>query len=491
MENKFIQAISNIDYTENGARCYVSTHNKNLDFFALAGAQRNDPELAVELFKKAYEEEPALAIKNLFYIRDIRGGQGVRSVFIECMKWLLEKDPRAIALLPYIPEYGYWKDLFSLYHPFSDSKVDIAIEIIVNKQIMEDKLNAEEGKPISLCAKWFPLANNTKNPQKKAIAKSLARNLGREAWTRKTITLLRDYLNVTERNICANEYERIDYKAVPSKSLLRNNHAFINNDYTRYSEYLQSVKAGTTKINTGVVYPFELVKKYINTNWMINHEDPLIEEMWKNLPDYTHGSNAICMVDTSGSMTINNYTPLSVAISLGIYFAERNNSSFRNAFLTFSENPKLITIDSNESLLKKVNRVYESEWGMNTDIDRAFETILREARAKDVPAEDMPKTLYIISDMQFDEAVRGTTNYDSMREKYKKYGYELPHIVFWNVASRKNHVPVDDPNDTDVTLVSGYSPIVFKYVLEGKSPLEFMDEVLNSKRYAPLEEAFN
>lgn len=491
MENKFIQAISNIDYTENGARCYVSTHNKNLDFFALAGAQRNDPELAMELFKQAFVEDSILAIKNLFYIRDVRGGQGVRSVFRECMSWLLANDDRALKLLKFIPEYGYWKDLFSFYEPFGNRDIDRAIETIVINQIMKDKLNAEENKPISLCAKWFPLANNTKNPQKKAMAKSLTRKLGREAWVRNTITLLREYLNVTERNICANEYEKIDYKAVPSKSLLRNNHAFINNDYTRYSEYLQSVKAGKTKINTGAIYPFELVKKYINSNWIINQEDSLIEEMWKNLPDYTHGSNAICIVDTSGSMTVNNYTPLSVAISLGIYFAERNNSSFKNAFLTFSANPQLITINQNDSLLKKVNEVYESEWGMNTNIERAFKVILSEARVQNVPPEDMPKTLYIISDMQFDEAVSGGTNYSSIREQYKKYGYELPHIVFWNVASRKNQVPVNDANDSYVTLVSGYSPIVFKYVLEGKTPLEFMHEVLGSNRYAPLEEAFN
>lgn len=485
--NKFVQAITNMDHTENGALRYKSTYNRNLDFFALAGAQRDYPYEALQLFKQAFVEDPNLAIKNLFYARDIRGGQGVRSVFRECMSWLLSNDDRALKLLQFIPEYGYWKDLFSFYQPFANRDIDRVIEELVHAQLVQDKNNMENGKSISLCAKWFPLANNTKNPEKKKLAKSIAKRFGSPAIARKTISMLREYINVTERNVCTGKYENIDYSKVPSKSMMRNATAFRIHDGTRYNEYLEQLKSGNSKINTRTLYPFEVIRKYITDP---RDSDELTELLWKNLPDYTNGNNAICMVDVSGSMTCNGCKPLMVAVSLGLYFAERNNSAFKNHFLTFSERPTMESINPEDSLFLKVCKMQSANWGMNTDIDLAFYEILKMARAKRVPKKDMPKVFYIISDMEFDQASCGVTNFNSIRNQYAEFGYDVPHLVFWNVNARSNAVPIDDMNNKNVTLVSGYSPVIFKYVLENKSPLEFMEEVLYSPRYAPLENVF-
>ena len=487
MENQFIQVMFNLDHTENGALRYKSTHNKNLDFFALAGAQRQEPKLALDLFKQAFIEDPNLAIRNMFYIRDVRGGQGVRSVFYECMSWLLSNDNRALELLKYIPEYGSWKDIFALYEPFAKSDVSKRIEDIVFEQIMQDEIDAKLNRPISLCAKWFPLTNNTKNPWKLKVAKSLSHVFGGPAKTRKRISKLRDYLKVVERDICSGDFWKIEYPKVPSKSMLRNRPAFRKHDLYRFEAYLELVESGKEKINTKTLYPFELVHKYISGRIQ---KDELIESMWKNLPDYTNGINAICMVDVSGSMTSHNYIPLSVAVSLGLYFAERNNSVFKNRFISFSANPKFVEIDPEKSMYANIWKMQSADWGMNTDINRAFDIILERAKRYNVPQSDMPNVLYIISDMEFDEATPYDTTYERMVKSYAENGYELPHIVFWNVAARSNAVPIDDGKNENVTLVSGYSPVAFKYVLEGKSPIEFMREVLDSPRYAQLNHIF-
>lgn len=486
MENKLMQVMSNMAYTENGALRYKSTHCANLDFFALAGGQMDNPELSVELFEKAFKEDPNYAIKNLFYIRDCRGGQGVRSVFYACMNWLFNNVQDATLLLKFIPEYGSWKDLFALYEPNNDKLKDLVIKAIVENKLKEDIDNMERDKPVSLCAKWFPIVNNTRNPQKRKIAKDFYKLFGGPKETRKMISKLREYINVTERNICKKEFSKIQYSEVPSKSLLRNKTAFTTYDNKRFTKYLERVNLGKEKINTKAVYPFELILPYLRNN--ITEDEELIETMWKNLPDYTNGTNALCMVDVSGSMSCNNYKPLAVAVSLGLYFAERNNSPFKNHFLTFSEHPELVQINPYYSLFGKISHMKAADWSMNTNINLAFKTMLEMAKRYNVPASDMPKVLYIISDMEFDIADRRfETNYDSIKEMYSESGYELPHIVFWNVAARDNAVPINNGNDTNTTLVSGYSPMVFKYVLEGKSPVEFMEEVLNSERYTLLE----
>ena len=492
MSNKLFDAMESVTYTENGALTYSTSLNHNLDFFALASAKRDDVDDAVKLFVKAYDENPLLAIKNLFYLRDIRNGQGERAVFRACMQHMANDEKMTDVLVKcirHIPEYGSWKDVFALYTPFSNDKVSKEICRVTKEQLDADIKNAIEDKPISLCAKWYPLANNTKNPQKKSVAKSLCASIFvSNVECRKIISNLRRALNICEQHMSANKWASIDYSKLPSKAGMIHSDAFLKHDKERYEQFLDDVKQGKECINASTIYPYEIVKKYVTEYYYSERpqKDETLEQLWRNLPDYCDGKNAICVVDVSGSMLDPMFRPICTSVSLGIYFAERNNSAFKGKYITFSESPTIQSIDKDASLLDKVKKVMRSNWGMNTDILRVFDLILDSAVSADLKQSDMPETVYIISDMEFDEAcdIKKTT-FANIKTKYKKAGYECPQLVFWNVASRNDSVPVRK-HTSGTTLVSGLSPIVFKYAVEGKNPEEFMMDVLSSTRYERL-----
>lgn len=492
MSNKLFDAMEGVAYTENGALTYSTSLNHNLDFFALASAKRDDVDDAVKLFVKAYDENPLLAIKNLFYLRDIRNGQGERAVFRACMQHMANDEKMTDVLVKcirHIPEYGSWKDVFALYTPFSNDKVSKEICRVTKEQLDADIKNAIEDKPISLCAKWYPLANNTKNPQKKSVAKSLCASIFvSNVECRKIISNLRRALNICEQHMSANKWASIDYSKLPSKAGMIHRDAFLKHDKERYEQFLDDVKQGKECINASTIYPYEIVKKYITEYYYSERpqKDETLEQLWRNLPDYCDGKNAICVVDVSGSMLDPMFRPICTSVSLGIYFAERNNSAFKGKYITFSESPTIQSIDKDASLLDKVKKVMRSGWGMNTDILRVFDLILDSAVSADLKQSDMPETVYIISDMEFDKAcdIKKTT-FANIKTKYKKAGYECPQLVFWNVASRNDSVPVRK-HTSGTTLVSGLSPIVFKYAVEGKNPEEFMMDVLSSTRYERL-----
>lgn len=503
--SKFFDAIEEITFTENGARTFSTSGNKNLDFFALASAKRNDLGEAVGLFISAFKEEPTLAIRNLFYLRDVRGGQGERAIFQECMKVLAEDiDHNAtkmfINLIKLIPEYGTWKDVLVLYKPFSKDAVSLEVERIFKKQLEQDFVNSQTGKSISLCAKWYPLANNTNNPLKRKIASSLAKAIfNSAAECRKTIASLRRAINVCEQKMSSNEWDKIDYSKLPSKAALRYRNAFVNHDNERYAEYINNVASGKDKINSGTLYPYEIIHQVLDNSYYYNDSsdekriaNKTLEELWKNLPNYCSDKKAICVVDVSGSMMgydiwgrqISSIRPIDVAISLGLYFAERNTSEFKGKFITFSDKPKLVSVVG-DSLREKVYNISRAQWGNNTNIQAVFNLILSRAVAANLEQKDMPDTIYIISDMEFDSCAYMRTTFEDIDAKYKVAGYKRPNLVFWNVASRGSNLPVKK-NQKGVTLISGASPTIFKYAIEGKTPLDVMLNVLTSPRYASI-----
>ena len=84
---------TNFTRTTNGALAHASTRSAVYDMFALGGAYRQRTEAdCVMLLIKALSENEELAMKCLFYIRDVRGGQGERRFFRVCMKDLATQD---------------------------------------------------------------------------------------------------------------------------------------------------------------------------------------------------------------------------------------------------------------------------------------------------------------------------------------------------------------------------------------------------------------
>lgn len=475
-------------YTENGAITNESTGDFCLDLFATIGAIRRESESEIiSRFVRAYIEDKDIATKILFFARDIRGGLGERRVFRVILKWLAYNEEETVRKnLPYIAEYGRYDDLLVLMGTpcENDMLPFIKMQFNIDINAMKDQ------KEVSLLAKWLPSINASNN-KTVVMAKKIAKFLGmNDATYRKTLSSLRSYIKIIENNLRQKDYT-FDYEKQPSKAMFKYRKAFIRNDGERYGEFLNRVEKGEVKLNASNLAPYELVEPFIqgfSIRRLTKQEQASINATWNSLPDYGLNENAIAVIDTSGSMYCSG-KPLaaSVALSLGIYFAERNNGYFKNYFIEFSEKPRLIEIVG-KTFVEKLRFISSFNEVANTNVQAVFDLILKVAVKNKLPQSELPSKLYLISDMEFDEAVDNAqiSNFEYAKAKFEKFGYKLPNIVFWNVASRNKNQPVTK-NDTGVVLVSGCTPKLFSMVASGEmNPLVFMMDVIGCERYAKI-----
>lgn len=467
-----LEKVQNYTLTENGALTNISTLSHTLDFFGLGAAMRQRTEKdIISLFRKAFGEDKLIALKTLFYTRDIRGGQGERRAFRTILKWLGDNYPKVVEKnLGNIVEYGRYDDLF----------------VLENTKVWDSVLNFwkkewNEGfEKNSLIFKWSP-SSNTSSKETRRLAKVLYSALGlSEREYRQTLSHMRKKIGVVEPLMCAKEWDVIEYSKVPSKASLIYKKAFDKNDHKRYQKFLTKVEDGESKINAGTLYPYEIVEKVFNGD-----NDKTLDLLWKALPDYVDGNphNGIVVADVSGSMS---GRPMAVSISLAMYFAERSKGQFANRFITFSNNPKLQKVVGN-NIREKVLNLSRAQWDMSTNLQSVFNLILSTALEYKVPQSDMPDSIYIVSDMEFNQACNHRTNLEVIRDKYKNAGYKIPNLVFWNVNARNDQTPITK-DDSGTCLVSGCSPSILKTLLSGKviSPVDVMLDTINSDRYANI-----
>ena len=269
--------------------------------------------------------------------------------------------------------------------------------------------------------------------------------------------------------------------------MLKYRKAFRRNDEERYSAYLDSVSKGTETLHTGALYPYDIVAKALHFRGD-ETERKALDVTWNALEDYAPQENALCVIDGSGSMyCCGTPIPATVALSLGMYFAERSKGEFHNHFITFSHRPRLVEIKGRD-LVEKVAYCEQYNECANTNIQKVFELIISTAVKNRLPQEEMPETLYFISDMEFDCCTDQAelTNFEYAKKLFEDHGYRLPQVVFWNVQSRNEQQPVR-MNEQGVILVSGCTPRLFSMVASGEfDPAVFMKEVLLSDRYKPI-----
>lgn len=494
----------NTSVTENGAIGYKTSGHELLDMnFAISSMRNMSDDEIVDKFVKVFYENKLLAVKWLFFVRDVREGIGERRLFRVCMKYLAESHPDIVkVVIPLVAEYGRWDDSLCL---LDSDLADNVIELFA-KQLNKDIADMKENKPISLLAKWMPSAN-TSSKETKRLARIIISKLRiTERQYRKMLSKLRSYLNVVEVHMCKKEWSGIDYATVPSRANLIYNNAFLRNDEERRREYLESLQNGETKINAGVLFPHDIVHRYYERAWSfrLKAEDTTLEELWKALPDYVNGAgNTICVADGSGSMTTSvgktNVTALSVANALAIYFSERCSGQFKDNYITFSEKPQLVDFSSAKSLREKLEIAHSHSKVANTNIEAVFDLILQTAINKNMTQEELPQNILILSDMEFDNCATCGDGDDwyinpptkklfkIFEERYEAHGYKLPRLVFWNLNSRTGTIPVKE-NELGVALVSGFSPTIAKMVLSNKTdPFECLLEQLNSERYDAVE----
>lgn len=476
--------------TWNGEDAHVTTSNHCLDLFARAGSLRGaEKEVKQILISEAMVENRDIAMKLLFYIRDIRGGYGERDTFTEMFRFLGNVRPSAVHQnLWAVLEFGRAKDLYCLIGTVSE---DYMWEFIKN-QFELDLKNMEAGKSISLLAKWLATPDASSSTTKelgKLTAKKLGYNYKTMRKYKKKLRALRKYLDLPEAKMCAGQWDSIEYSKCASRFMLKNRKAIERHDKERYDQYIADVMSGREKMNAGTLMPHDIIQKVWNNDYTND-----LEAMWKSLPDMNSG-NALVICDTSGSMFWEESKgggvyPGVVAFALAMYLAERNKGDFKNLFMTFSSCPKFVEIKG-ETLPLKFSTIQNADVGGSTNLEAAFELVLNTAIKGKMKSEDLPKTLIIISDMQIN-CVNGLAGdrmlfYDKMVKRFEEAGYKMPHVVFWNVNAQNAtfHANLDSKG---VSMVSGFSPNVMKQVLEciGKTPYELMMDIVNSERYKDI-----
>lgn len=476
--NTLINAIeneTNVTLTENLAITPKTTKSDLLDFFANGAALRNKNNEEVErFFSLAFSEDKLLALKCLCYIRDIRGGQGERKTFRTLLNYLGRNYPELTKKnLKNFIEYGRWDDLYSLLNTPTEEDVLKLIKTQLNKDIKAEEDN------LSLLAKWLPSSNTSSNETRKQAYKTRSFLGLTEKEYRLTLSSLRKKIDIVERKMCSQKWNKINYSSVPSRATLIYRKAFAKHDSERYSKWQSDVEKGKKEIKASTLYPYDIVERAFSAD----NTDKTLDLQWKALPDYCENSpnkNGIVVADVSGSMS---GRPMSVSISLAMYFAEKNKGAFKDYFITFTTSPELVKVKG-DTIVEKVKNLQNANWGGNTNIQAVFDLILNTAIKNSVKQNEMPNVIYIVSDMQFDQATTSNSqsNFEVIKQKYQNNGYKMPKLVFWNVRASSGFPVIKDEINT--VLVSGCSPVIFKTVLSGENPYQVMINTLNQKRYS-------
>lgn len=340
---KCLVSATNETVTENNADTYKSSLNALVDFFGMVGGMRNNQKRVWELFLKAYAEDKLLTMKALFYLRDIRGGQGERELFRYILKNLVLLDEKIVSQNIYnVAEFGRWDDLFVLLDKEVPNDMQNNVFGVICTQLFRDLAKVEEDRQdISLLAKWMP-SINTSSKNSRSLARRFAMWLGwSEKQYRKNLSKLRGVLRVVEKKMSARQWSDINYSAVPSKASLLYRKAFARHDEERYAQYLQDVLSGKQKMNAGTLHPSDIVGKFLKADSdPTTALDNTLEAAWKSLPNFfgeNKTRNILTVADVSGSMSCyDNGKPLHVSIALALYTAEKNEGAFHGSFLTFS-----------------------------------------------------------------------------------------------------------------------------------------------------------
>lgn len=469
--NTFVNAVKNQKTTTtNGMVALKSTAKNTTDLFYKIGASRGKN--IIPDFVAAFAENQNHALRIAAWSRDVRGGAGERKIFRDILLYLEKNDPDAAkALAKKVPELGRWDDL--LVFVGADLK-HFAFDMI------KEALDAGNG----LTAKWMP--------RKGEVAVELRTYFG---WSPKFYRKrLVELTKVVETQMCAKDWDNINFNQVPSLASARYKKAFQKHT-AKYAEWTAALASGDpkAKVNASAVYPYDVLKGLIGgygsqTKEQLNH----ITAQWEALPNYVGDANILPLVDVSGSMTCkaggwqskSTVTCLDVSVSLGLYLADKNKGKFKDTFLTFSTHPELLHLKGN--IVQKISQMHRSSWAMSTNIEAAFELILKTAINGNVPQEEMPTAVLIMSDMQFNQAVRrNDTAMQMIERKFRDAGYEVPQVVFWNLNAHDN-APVSH-DKSGAALISGFSPAILKSVLatdyDKFTPENVMLETIMNPRY--------
>ena len=526
-----------ITKTANGGNAFKSTGNAIVDYFMLFMRDLSIDDSYNHL-EKCWKKDPKKTVAIIFNGRDRLNGKKEKRVANEAMIWLRKNkfETYMCNIKLYVEKYGRWKDLQFISYNLKNIDHKIEMNIIAQK-LIEDKINLDNNKPVSLCAKWAP-SENDRNDRQRQFAKKVASviygskdSYKMSKYRKQYLVPLRKQIGIVESKMCDNKWEEIKYENIPGVASNKLKKAFIKHDEERYKKYLEDVAASVKKINVTGILPHELVGVYIKDLEKFNKGEvcQTTEMQWKAIVENVRKSgnfdNAISIVDVSGSMfnAKNGSIPAQVAVALGIITALCCKGDFANKIITFSENPQLVDLISTNtaekakikngdtdttsttgasnisnipSLHECIKNIMGVDYGFSTDFLKCNEEIINYAIKYKIPQDKMPKKLFVFTDMQFNNTITGNferdyrnsrnntnaldTVYKSIVKLYEANNYTAPKFIFWNLNSDSNEVfPVNC--DTEGTaIVSGFSEQLLKIFMnyDEFKPEFIVDEIL-------------
>jgi hypothetical protein len=497
----FAKAMSAVSYTWNGAlsNSIPDTSKQNdgrisLFFKGIRGISENKIN---EYMEKSSTENLIDTIILAFYTRDPRGGKGERTLGRHLLTWMFKNHPESFSkVYRQIPEYGRWDDLL-LFFPgtmtdLSTQQQEIQKNIVsmFSQQLYKDKKLMEHGKPISLCAKWAPTEGDS-DDKKFKVVKTLSSDMGLSAknYRKEYTTPLRSYLNIVETLMCSGRWSDIELGKVPSSAMKILKKAFEKHIPDEFLVWKSGLESGTTKVNAKVLHPHEIVRE-VRTK---RYADEVAIAQWKILEEEVIKlgtlKDSICVVDTSSSMHTPNYLPFDIACAMGLIISSAVQGEFHNNVITFNDIPQFCLIKDGH-IGERFEQIRSIPWGGSTNLEKTFKIILVKGKKAGLTDSQMPKRVFIISDMQFNSIngyVSPMTNFEAINQMYLDEGYTMPQIVFWNVNGSSNDFPVTI-EDNGTVMVSGASPSILKAIINSASfdTLSIIRETLDSERYQPI-----
>lgn len=475
-------------------------------------------------------------VKLIFLIRDHQDGNGERDIFYKLFIRLYEKYPKIIIYTLHLltggydiynldssledtKPYGSFLDLNKLYELSNKRYSDGFKEHILNYYINCIKKDIQETYP-TLAVKWLP----REKKQHHIMACDLVNILFTDDSNintkfkkyRKILKDISDKIVIIEQLMTENKWDEIEVKNIPSKALKKYLFAFKNEikktgelrhpDDVKRMELRrklleeQNKSVETTRLNVKALQPYELVKSVINAGYktLTTSEEESIVTMWNK---YTYefnkkleqdnilkkNLNMIILADISDSMS---GTPMEACIALSLLLTDMLNSTWKNKILTFESNPRWHNIPENLNIVEKIRHLKCAPWGGSTNIGKALDMILEVAKKNKLAKEDMPPKMIIFSDMQFDQACDCNdifkTGFEQLESKFKRYGYNLPHIIFWNLRG-DTYGYNNKSSQKGTTMLSGFGPATFKSFMDGKfdidnTPWQTLKNLLESDR---------
>jgi hypothetical protein len=525
-----------ITKTANGGNAFKSTGSAIVDYFMLFVRDLSIRD-SYDHLEKCWKEDPKKTVAIIFNGRDRLNGKKEKKIANEAMLWLRKNkfETYMCNIKLYVEKYGRWKDMQVIGYNLKSIEHKIEMNIIAQK-LIDDKINLDNNKPVSLCAKWAP-SENDRNDKRRQFAKKVASIIygckdtyKMSKYRKQYLVPLRKQIDIVESNMCDNKWKLIKYENIPGVASNKLKKAFIKHDEERYKKYLEDVAANVKKINVTGILPHELVGVYIKDMEKYSKDEmcQTTEMQWKAIVENVRKSgnfdNAISIVDVSGSMfnANNGSIPAQVAIALGIITALCCKGDFANKIITFSENPQLVDLikkakiknEGDEassscsvpSLIECIKNITGVNFGFSTDFLKCNQEIINYAIKYNVPQDKMPKKLFVFTDMQFNSAIsqslesygsfgsfeeyrnsRNNTNaldtvYKSIVKLYEANNYKAPKFIFWNLNSDSKEVfPVNC--DTEGTaIVSGFSEQLLKIFMNYD---EFKPEFIVNEILAP------